>query len=65
MLKAALDRTWERPSAKDWVDVLASLPLFSRLGKRQLRQVAGVAQFKHFADGDYVVRRETPVMAST
>ena len=42
-------RSSERPTAKDWADVLARLPLFSRCRKRQLRKLAGLAQFKEFA----------------
>jgi CRP/FNR family transcriptional regulator/CRP/FNR family cyclic AMP-dependent transcriptional regulator len=56
----ALDRAWVRPTAKDWAPVLASLPLFSRLGKRQLRKIAGLAQFVEFTEGDVVVQAGEP-----
>jgi CRP-like cAMP-binding protein len=36
--------------------VLAELPLFSRFKKRQLRQLAGLAQFEEFAPGDVVIQ---------
>jgi CRP-like cAMP-binding protein len=51
---------WERADTADWARVLGSLPLFARLGQRQLRKLAGLAQFKHFSDGDFVVRVEEP-----
>jgi CRP/FNR family transcriptional regulator, cyclic AMP receptor protein len=60
-LATLLDRPWEQPTAKDWADVLAELPLFSRLRKRQLRKLAGLAQFEEFAPGDVVIQvGETP-----
>ena len=54
-LRTLLEQGQERPSASEWAEVLASLPLFSRLGKRQLRKLADLAEFKHFGDGDFVV----------
>jgi CRP/FNR family cyclic AMP-dependent transcriptional regulator len=51
-----LDRSWERPTAKDWADVLAGLPLFSRCRKRQLRKLAGLAQFKEFAPDSVIIQ---------
>jgi CRP/FNR family cyclic AMP-dependent transcriptional regulator len=59
-LEATLDREWLRPTAKDWAEVLASLPLFSRLRKRQLRKIAGLAQFTEYAEGDVVVQTGEP-----
>jgi CRP-like cAMP-binding protein len=48
-------RSWERPTTRDWVDVLRALPLFSKLSTRHLRQVAKLAQFVDFAPGEAVV----------
>jgi CRP/FNR family transcriptional regulator, cyclic AMP receptor protein len=59
-LEATLHRAWHRPTAKDWAEVLAGLPLFSRLPKRQLRKIAGLAEFKEFARGDFVVQADEP-----
>ncbi len=59
-LRALLDRSWERPTAKDWAEVLAGLPLFSRCSKRQLRKLAGLAQFKEFAAGSLVIQAGDP-----
>jgi CRP-like cAMP-binding protein len=38
------------------VDELAGLPLFSGCRKRQLRKIAGLAQFKAFAPGSIVIQ---------
>lgn len=59
-LQATLDRAWHRPTAKDWAEVLADLPLLSRLSTRQLRKIAGVAEFKEFARGDFVIQAGEP-----
>ena len=56
-LHELLDRPWaDQPTAKDWSGVLAALPLFSRCKKRQLRRVAGLAQFEEFAPGAVVIQ---------
>jgi CRP/FNR family transcriptional regulator, cyclic AMP receptor protein len=59
-LEGTLDRAWHRPTAKDWAEVLAGLPLFSRVAKRQLRKIAGLAEFKEFAEGDFVTQAGEP-----
>jgi CRP/FNR family cyclic AMP-dependent transcriptional regulator len=59
-LEGTLDRAWHRPTAKDWAEVLGGLPLFSRVAKRQLRKIAGVAEFKEFAQGDFVTQAGEP-----
>ena len=59
-LQAILDRAWTRPSAKDWADVLARLPLFARCSKRHLRKVAGLAEIAEFEQGDMVVQAGEP-----
>ena len=48
---------WDRPSSGDWANVLASFPLFSGVGKRQLRRLAKTATIAEFAAGDEVVSR--------
>ena len=45
------DRAWNQPTAKDWANVLASLPLFAGLTKRQLRRVAELARISEFEKG--------------
>jgi CRP-like cAMP-binding protein len=55
-LVAALKRNWDRPTTRDWADVLARLPLFASVGKRQLRKIAELAQFREYDAGDVVVQ---------
>jgi len=45
----------ERPSAGEWADVLSTLPLFSKVGKRRLRALARSATVSEFAPGDIVL----------
>ena len=55
-----LDRAWNRPSAKDWADVLARLPLFARVSKRHLRKIAGLAEFAEFDESEMVIQAGEP-----
>jgi CRP/FNR family transcriptional regulator, cyclic AMP receptor protein len=57
------ERSRERPTAKDWADVLARLPLFSRCRKRQLRKLAGLAQFKEYPPDSVVIQAGDPSRA--
>ena len=50
-------RDWNRPSAKDWATVLAALPLFAQISKRQLRKIAELARVTDY-DTDAVVMHE-------
>jgi CRP-like cAMP-binding protein len=50
------DRVWNQPTAKDWANVLASLPPFSGLTKRRLRRIAKLARIREFRRGDLVVQ---------
>jgi CRP/FNR family cyclic AMP-dependent transcriptional regulator len=59
-MSTLLDRSWEQPTAKDWAEVLAGLPLFSRCRRRQLRKLAGLAQFREFAPGSMVIQAGEP-----
>jgi CRP-like cAMP-binding protein len=54
--QATLDRAWHRPTTKDWADAIAPLPLFSRVGKRQLRQIAKLATFTEFNPGEMIIQ---------
>src|SRR5215472_16172726 len=56
-----------RPSAtdpsrmgKDWVPVLAGVPLFEGLSRRHLRRIASLARAKRFAAGTRIVRAGDP-----
>jgi CRP-like cAMP-binding protein len=55
-LVAAITRDWNKPTARDWADVLARLPLFASVGKRHLRKIAELAQIREFQRGDIVVQ---------
>lgn len=50
------DRVWNQPTAKDWANVLVSLPLFAGLTKRQLRRVAELARISEHAKGEVVIQ---------
>lgn len=41
---------------REWVDVLAEVPLFANLSRRHLRHVASVARTRRFASGSSIVR---------
>jgi CRP-like cAMP-binding protein len=51
---------WNRTSDRDWAEVLARLPLFDGIGKRDLRRIAGEAEFAEFAPGETVVATRAP-----
>jgi CRP/FNR family cyclic AMP-dependent transcriptional regulator len=53
---SVLNRDWDKPTARDWADVLARLPLFASVGKRQLRKIAELAQVRQFETGDVVLQ---------
>ena len=51
---------WNRASDRDWADVLATMPLFDGISKRDLRKVAGQGEFAEFAAGDTIVVTNAP-----
>src|SRR5262245_3337965 len=51
------------PTAKDWADVLARLPLFARCRKRELRKLAGLAKVKEFPPDSVVIQAGDPSRA--
>jgi CRP-like cAMP-binding protein len=55
-----LEHDWNQATDSDWAEVLAKLPLFSRVPKRRLRKIAQAAQFAEFAPGDTVVSTGAP-----
>ena len=59
-LPELLERSWERPTARDWANVLRALPLFSNLSTRHLRQIAKLAESVEFAPGHFVVQVGEP-----
>jgi CRP-like cAMP-binding protein len=54
-LVAASRRDWDRATTSDWAGVLAGLPLFAGVGKRQLRKIAGLAEVRSYSSGESVV----------
>jgi CRP-like cAMP-binding protein len=53
-------RGWNETSPSDWADVLAAFPLFSGIGKRQLRKLVRHASFAEYAPGDFVIQKGEP-----
>jgi CRP/FNR family transcriptional regulator, cyclic AMP receptor protein len=49
-------RSWERPTERDWVNVLSALPLFARLRKRQLRGIAKLAKVADYSSSEVIVQ---------
>jgi CRP/FNR family cyclic AMP-dependent transcriptional regulator len=49
-------RSWDRPTERDWADVLGALPLFSGLRKRQVRSLAKLAKVIDYAPNEAIVR---------
>jgi CRP-like cAMP-binding protein len=46
---------WNEATDREWAEALAGIPLFARLGKRRLRDLARQGEFLEFAPGDFVV----------
>jgi len=46
---------WDQPTAKDWVDVLASFPLLEGVSKRRLRKLARHATCVEFGPGETII----------
>jgi CRP/FNR family cyclic AMP-dependent transcriptional regulator len=56
-LNLLMRRSWERPTQRDWADVLGALPLFADLRKRQLRGLAKLARVVDYAAGEPIVQK--------
>src|SRR5918995_1056626 len=56
-LQTLMRRSWERPRERDWAEVLGALPLFARLGKRQLRRLAKFAKVADYSPGEVIVQK--------
>src|SRR5215218_5576266 len=55
-LQMLMRRSWERPTERDWADVLGALPLFSRMSKRQLRGLAKLAKVADYSPSEPIVQ---------
>jgi CRP/FNR family transcriptional regulator, cyclic AMP receptor protein len=49
-------RSWDRPTQRDWSEVISALPLFSRVPKRQIRALAKLAWVVDHAPGEVIVQ---------
>lgn len=56
----AVKADWNKATDRDWAVVLAGLPLFAGIGKRDLRKLAREAEFAEFSPGDTVVATGAP-----
>ncbi|HEX7254730.1 MAG TPA: cyclic nucleotide-binding domain-containing protein [Gaiellaceae bacterium] len=56
-LQMIMRRSWDRPSERDWAEVLGALPLFSGLRKRQLRGIARLASVVDYEAGEVIVQQ--------
>jgi CRP-like cAMP-binding protein len=52
--------TWDQATLADWVEVLATFPLFSGIAKRRLRKLVRHATFSEYGRGDIVIQKGTP-----
>jgi CRP-like cAMP-binding protein len=59
-LQMLMRRSWERPTQRDWADVLGALPLFSRMGKRHVRAIAKLAKVVDYSPGEAIVQEGEP-----
>jgi CRP/FNR family cyclic AMP-dependent transcriptional regulator len=55
-LNMLMRRSWDRPTERDWADVLGALRLFSGLSKRQLRGLAKLARVDDHSPGEVIVQ---------
>jgi CRP-like cAMP-binding protein len=53
-------RDWNRPTTRDWARVLAELPLFQDVGRRQLNKIAALARVGQFPSGTVVIQQGEP-----
>ena len=55
-LQMLMRRSWDRPTQRDWIEVLGALPLFSGVSKRHLRVIAKLAWRVDHAPGEIIVQ---------
>lgn len=55
-LKMLMRRSWDRPTQRDWSDVLGALPLFARVPKRHVRAIAKLAWSVDYAPNEVIVQ---------
>ena len=55
-LQLLVQRPWDRPTQRDWSEVLGALPLFTGVPKRHIRAIAKLAWPVDHAPGDVIVQ---------
>jgi CRP-like cAMP-binding protein len=55
-LQVLMQRSWDRPTQRDWSEVLGALPLFSGVSKRHIRAIAKLAWPADHAPGEVIVQ---------
>jgi CRP-like cAMP-binding protein len=55
-LQMLVRRSWDRPTQRDWSEVLGALPLFSRLPRRHILAIAKLAWPVDCAPGEVIVQ---------
>ena len=50
-------RSWDRPTQRDWSEVLSALPLFSQVPRRHVRALAKLAWPVDHAPGEVIVQQ--------
>ena len=56
-LQLLMQRSWDRPTQRDWAEVLGALPLFSGLRKGQLRGIAKLAKVVDYSPNEVIVQQ--------
>jgi CRP/FNR family transcriptional regulator, cyclic AMP receptor protein len=56
LLRTLMRRSWDRPTQRDWSEVLGALPLFSGVPKRHVRAIAKLAWRVDCAPGEVIVQ---------
>ena len=59
-LYSLMERSWERPTARDRETVLRALPLFANVSPRHLKRVSKLAEFVDFRPGEFIVNVGEP-----
>lgn len=60
LISAAMAAASDRPTSRDWANVLMHLPLFARVSKRHVRQVAALARVRDYDRGEFVIEKGAP-----
>lgn len=55
-LNMLMRRSWDRPTERDWADVIGALPFFAGLSKRQRRALAKLARVEDYSPGEVIVQ---------